>query len=76
MMINKAFVKVACTLLVIGGINWGAIGVTSIIGSRFDAIEYITANLFGLGYENLLGNLIYVFIGIAAFACTPMCCKR
>ena len=51
------------TLLIIGALNWGLIGVTS-FWNRFDLIEWITNDLLNLP---IIGYIVYIIIGLAAF---------
>ena len=50
----KKFDVIACLLLIIGGINWGLIGIFN-----FNVISYIVG-------ETWLDRVIYVLIGFAA----------
>lgn len=47
---------IALTLLVIGGVNWGLVGLF-----QFDLV----ATLFG-GQESLLARIVYVLVGLSA----------
>lgn len=47
---------IALTLLVIGGINWGLVGLF-----QFDLV----ANLFG-GQDALISRIVYVLVGLSA----------
>lgn len=51
--------KIALTLLIIGGINWGSIGLF-----QFDLVAWI----FG-GADTLLARIIYTVVGLAAVWC-------
>jgi len=54
------------TLLVtVGAINWGILGVSSLIGSPFNLVNTIT---FGV---ETLENIIYILVGIAGLALVP-----
>ena len=55
----------ALTLIIIGAINWGLIGLF-----RFDLI----ATLFG-GMESILSRVIYVIIGLAGLYCLSLYMK-
>jgi len=55
----------ALTLVIIGAINWGLIGLF-----RFDLI----ATLFG-GMESALSRVIYVIIGLAGLYCLSLYMK-
>ena len=51
----KTLKSVALVLLIIGGLNWGLVGL-----SHFDLV----AALFGL--DTLLTNLVYILVGLSA----------
>lgn len=55
----KALKKVMLLLLIVGGINWGLVGV-------FDT--NLVSEIFGTG---TLTDVIYALVGIAALACIP-----
>ncbi len=50
---------VAVILLIVGGLNWGLVGV-----AHFDLV----ATIFGLkfGQTNMLSSIVYVLVGLAA----------
>jgi uncharacterized membrane protein YuzA (DUF378 family) len=51
---------IAAVLLVVGGVNWGLVGLL-----RFDLVAWITgAGAFGA--QNALGTTVYVLVGLAA----------
>ena len=54
--------KIALALVVIGGINWGLIGIF-----RFDLVAWI----FG-GQAAILSRVIYTLVGIAALWCITL----
>ncbi len=54
------FYKVCLALLIIGGINWGLIGILN-----FNLVAFI----FGGG--SLLSRIIYTIVGVAAICCIP-----
>lgn len=54
--------KIALALVVIGGINWGLIGIF-----RFDLVAWI----FG-GQAAVLSRIIYTLVGIAALWCITL----
>ena len=54
--------KIALALVVIGGINWGLIGIF-----RFDLVAWI----FG-GQAAILSRIIYPLVGIAALWCITL----
>ena len=55
--------KIAKVLTIIGGLNWGLVGVTNLFGTHFDLVEYI-------GYDLLntpeVSFVLYTIVGIAA----------
>lgn len=54
--------KIALILAIIGGLNWGSIGLF-----RFD----IVAALFG-GQTSMLSRIIYALVGLAALWCISL----
>lgn len=50
---------IAVLLVVIGGINWGVIGVTGRVGDGLNLVTF----LLGTG---ILTNIVYILVGIAA----------
>ena len=54
--------KLALTLLIIGGINWGSIGLF-----KFDLV----ARIFG-GQTSTLARVIYTLVGLAAIWCISL----
>ena len=53
--------KIALALLIIGGLNWGLVGIFN-----FDLVAFI----FGAG--SLLARAVYVLVAIAAVVAIPM----
>lgn len=54
--------KIALILTIIGGINWGSIGLF-----QFDIVAWI----FG-GPETLISRIIYTLVGVAAIWCISL----
>ncbi len=54
--------KIALALIVIGGINWGSIGLF-----RFDIVAW----LFG-GQTALVSRIVYTLVGLAAIWCISL----
>lgn len=54
--------KIALTLLIIGGINWGSIGIF-----QFDIVAWI----FG-GQTGIVSRIIYIIVGLAAIWCISL----
>ena len=55
--------KIAKILVIIGGLNWGLVGVTNLMNNHFDLVEYIGYILLNLP---VITDLIYLIVGIAA----------
>jgi len=56
----KTIDVIAAVLLVIGGLNWGLVGL-----ARFDLVAWLSgAGSFGA--QNALGTAVYVAVGLAA----------
>ncbi len=51
--------KILLTLLIIGGINWGSIGIF-----QFDIVAWICG-----GSGNIVARIIYTVVGLAAIWC-------
>lgn len=56
------FDKIALTLLIIGGINWGSIGLF-----QFDIVAWICG-----GQTGIISRIIYVVVGLAALWCISL----
>ena len=54
--------KIALTLLIIGGINWGAIGIF-----QFDLVAWI----FG-GQTGMISRIVYTLVGLCAVWCISL----
>ncbi len=54
--------KIALTLLVIGGINWGSVGLF-----QFDIVAWICG-----GQTGVISRIIYVIVGLAALWCISL----
>ena len=61
--------QIALLLTIVGGLNWGLVGVTSLVGTRFDLVEYIGTYLLTLP---ILTDLIYIIVGISALVVAAM----
>jgi len=55
----KALNTLATLLLVVGGLNWGLVGL-----ANFDLVAFIVGLEFG--QANFLSRLVYALVGIAA----------
>lgn len=54
--------KIALTLLIIGGLNWGSVGIF-----QFDLVAFI----FG-GQSGIVSRIIYILVGLAAVWCVSL----
>lgn len=54
--------RIALTLLIIGGLNWGCVGIF-----RFDIVAW----LFG-GQVGIVSRIIYILVGLAAIWCISL----
>lgn len=54
--------KIALTLLVIGGINWGSVGIF-----KFDIVAFICG-----GQTGVVSRIIYVLVGLSALWCISL----
>ena len=54
--------KIALTLLIIGGINWGTIGIL-----QFDLVAWI----FG-GQTGIISRVVYILVALAAIWCISL----
>ena len=49
-------------LVVIGGLNWGLVGVGKFAGSDLDVVKLILGGVAG----GVLANIVYVLVGLSA----------
>ena len=54
--------KICLSLLIIGGLNWGSIGLF-----QFDLVAWV----FG-GQDALLSRIVYILVGIAGLICITL----
>lgn len=54
--------KLALTLLIIGGINWGSVGIF-----QFDLVAWICG-----GQTGIISRIIYTLVGLAAIWCISL----
>ncbi|MEE0874636.1 MAG: DUF378 domain-containing protein [Ruminococcus sp.] len=54
--------KIALAILIIGGLNWGSVGIF-----QFDLVAFI----FG-GQSGVISRVIYVLVGLAAIWCITL----
>ena len=53
----------AMILVIVGGLNWGLVGVTELMtGTRFDLVEWIAA-LVGIP---VVAQIVYLVVGLSA----------
>ncbi len=57
----SVFYKICIVLIIVGGINWGLIGLLN-----FDAVAW----LFG-GAQSLLSRIVYTVVGVSAICSIP-----
>ena len=54
--------KIALTLLIIGGLNWGSIGIF-----QFDLVAWICG-----GQTGVISRIIYIVVALAAIWCSSL----
>lgn len=54
--------KIALAILIIGGLNWGSVGIF-----QFDLVAFI----FG-GQSGIISRIIYILVGLAAVWCVTL----
>ena len=54
--------KIALTLLIIGGINWGSVGLF-----QFDLVAFLAG-----GQSGVVSRIIYVIVGLSALWCISL----
>ena len=54
--------KIALTLLIIGGLNWGSVGIF-----QFDIVAWICG-----GQTGIVSRVIYIIVGLAAIWCISL----
>lgn len=54
--------RIALTLLIVGGLNWGSVGLF-----RFDLVAFI----FG-GSGSMLSRIVYTLVGLSAVWCVSL----
>lgn len=52
-------------LVIVGAINWGVIGVTSLTDTRFNMVDAASEVVFQPGVAETVAALVYVLVGIA-----------
>lgn len=53
--------RIALIILIVGGLNWGLVGIF-----KFDLVKFITAE------SDVFSNIIYSIVGIAAVWCISL----
>lgn len=64
--------KIVCILVLVGGLNWGLVGIGGFLGKNLNVINLL------LGGASALENIVYVLIGLAALKKAVKggkCCK-
>ena len=54
--------KIALALLIIGGLNWGSVGLF-----QFDLVAFV-----GGGFDGLVSSVIYTVVGLSALWCITL----
>ena len=54
--------KIALTLLVVGGLNWGLVGVF-----QFDLVAWLCG-----GQTGIISRVVYILVGLAAIWCVSL----
>ena len=62
---NKMIDKIALTLLIIGGINWGLVGIF-----QFDLVAFLCG-----GQSGVISRIIYIIICLCAIWCITLLFK-
>ena len=64
---------IAMILTLIGALNWGLIGVTSMLGNRFDLVEWLSLDLLNIP---IIGDVVYIVVGVSAVVVLVMMKNR
>ena len=70
---SRMLFHIAMILTLIGSLNWGVIGVSSMFGNRFDVVEWLA---FDVLEKPIVGDIIYTVIGVAAVVTLILLRKR
>ena len=54
--------KIALTLLIIGGLNWGSVGIF-----QFDLVAWICG-----GQTGIISRIVYILVGLSAIWCSTL----
>lgn len=66
--------KIAWGLLVIGGLNWGLVGLGNLLNKGdWDVVEIVFSDVIGLP---VLSDIIYLIVGIAAIVSLIKCLNK
>ena len=71
-MANNMVHTVALILSLVGALNWGLVGITSMMGTRFDLVEYLGMMV---GFS-MLSDIIYIIVGLSAIVVLVMMHKQ
>lgn len=55
--------KVAYVLVIIGGLNWGLVGLGSFFQGDWNLVDWIFVDLIG---QQVIADIVYVVVGISA----------
>lgn len=56
------YYKIAKILLIIGGLNWGLVGISHALNNHFDLVEYLGYTLLN---APIVSTILYLIVGIA-----------
>ncbi len=62
----KIMDKIALFLLIVGGLNWGLVGLFS-----FDLVAWLCG-----GSDNIISRIVYVLVALSALWCVSLFFKR
>lgn len=54
--------KIALTLLIIGGLNWGSVGIF-----QFDLVAWVCG-----GQTGIISRIVYILVGLSAIWCITL----
>lgn len=64
---------IAMILVIIGGLNWGLVGITNILSTQFNLVEFIFTYSIGLP---IITDIIYIIVGLAAIVAAITMMKK
>lgn len=60
---------IACILLVVGGLNWGLVGIGQFIGANLNLVNIL------FGWAPVIERIVYIVVGISAIVHAMSCMK-